>query len=201
VATEPSMDGRYVWSSAIQVRAFSAESDSNLFCPFKGRDLVHDRNSPVRITQYFVQYGEGEGIEGFERGGVGTVLTGIAVFTKLAESHQGYCHGGSMCSVMDDVVGWCSFLTTGFCRPWSGFTVQVNTSLCKPVPVDSTLLVRALITKVDRRKVYLEATLVDPTDNNNLHAKCEGVAVLNREVLPLLTQSSSISNLTEHSSM
>jgi acyl-coenzyme A thioesterase PaaI-like protein len=160
---------------------------------WQGRDLVHDENAPVRITRYFVQYGNGNDISddvSITRGGVGTILTGVVVFTPRAESHQGYCHGGSMCSVMDDVVGWCSFLTTGRCQPWSGFTVQVNTSLRQPVAVNATLLVRAEISKIERRKVYMKAVLVDPANEDRVHAICDGMAVLNCGVLPLETQQS-----------
>jgi hypothetical protein len=91
---------------------------------------------------------------------------------------------------MDDVVGWCSFLTTGRCQPWSGFTVQVNTSLRQPVAVNATLLVRAEISKIERRKVYMKAVLVDPANEDRVHAICDGMAVLNCGVLPLETQQS-----------
>ena len=91
---------------------------------------------------------------------------------------------------MDDIVGWNAFLVTGECRPWSGYTVQINTSLTKPIMVNSTLLVRARIVKVERRKVYVEAEIVDPIDDS-VHAQCEGLVVLNRGVLPMLTREES----------
>jgi acyl-coenzyme A thioesterase PaaI-like protein len=156
---------------------------------WQGRDLVHDRHAPVRVLEYFVRYGDGEGTS-FSKGGVGTVLTGIAHFTKRAESHKGFCHGGSMCSLMDDVLGWGAFLVTGECRPWTGFTVQVNTSLKKPIRVDSFLLVKATITKIERRKVSVTAELIDPSDTENIvHAMGEGLVVMNRGVLPEEPQS------------
>ena len=181
-----------------------------------GRDLVHDLHSPVRITDYFVEYGAGTDIMvaaeeedaairhsnndsnnnaaggddscqaaavARQRGGAGTVLRGIVEFTPAAESHRGFCHGGSMCSVMDDVVGWTGFCCSGTVRPWTGFTVQVNTALQKPVPVASVLLVEGRITRVERRKVYVTATLYDPANENAVHATTEGMVVLNRGVL------------------
>jgi len=159
----------------------------------QGRDLIHDPYAPVRIVQYFVKYGTGQGLDGhYRKGGVGTTLTGVVHFTSRAESHAGYCHGGSMCSVLDDVIGWCAFLTTGECRPWSGFTVQVNTSLKKPIHVGSILLVQAIIARIERRKVFVEATIVDPaSEEDGVHAKGDGLVVLNRGVLPLLSQESS----------
>ncbi|KAI2512254.1 Thioesterase superfamily [Fragilaria crotonensis] len=117
---------------------------------WKGRDMVHDENAPVRIHQYFVKYGNGIG--DLERGGEGTALTGIVHFSPKAESHRGVCHGGSMTAVMDDVVGWVAFLASGTCQPWSGYTVQINTSLRKAIPVDSWLLVSGTITKVEGGK-------------------------------------------------
>lgn len=155
-----------------------------------GRDLVHNVRAPVRITDYFVQYGIGDDIQlvdpprvSPQRGGAGTVLTGLAEFTADAESHAGFCHGGSMCSIMDDIVGWIAFCVTGSCRPWTGFTVQVNTALTKPVKVNSTLLLQAEITKVERRKVFVFAKLIDPAENNAVHATCEGLVILNKGIL------------------
>ena len=149
---------------------------------WKGRDLVHDDDSPVRILQYFAKYGNGIG--DLERGGEGTTLTGIVHFTPKAESHQGLCHGGSMTAVLDDVVGWVAFLATGTCQPWTGFTVQVNTALKKPVPVDSWLLVYGTITKVEGRKVSVFATIVDPENGDAVHAEVQGLVILNAGVLP-----------------
>ena len=72
-------------------------------------------------------------------------MAGIVHFTSKAESHQGFCHGGSMCSIMDDAIGWIAFCVTGECKPWTGFTVQINTSLKKPVRVGQILLLRIKI--------------------------------------------------------
>jgi acyl-coenzyme A thioesterase PaaI-like protein len=166
---------------------------------WKGTDLVHSKDSPVRITHYFCRYGQGTDIRlpaisanatvagsqppSPHRGGAGTVLTGMVYFSAAAESHAGHCHGGSMCSIMDDAVGWVAFCCTGSVQPWTGFTVQVNTALCKPVPVASTLLVQAEIVRVERRKVMVQAKLFDPDQDNAVHATCEGVVVLNKGIL------------------
>jgi acyl-coenzyme A thioesterase PaaI-like protein len=181
---------------------------------WQGKDLIHDSNAPVRILSYHVQYGPGIHYNNdpsssliSPRGGVGTTLRGIVHFTKRAESHQGYCHGGSMTSVLDDVIGWVAFLVTGECRPWTGFTVQVNCSLHRPIPVDSFLLVQAKIVGIERRKVLVEASIVDPQqrrhqphnmdsmdnsirddeftiDDAVVHATGTGLVVMNRGVLP-----------------
>lgn len=161
---------------------------------WQGRDLIHDVHSPVRIVQYYVLYGT-QPLTGLARGGMGTLLTGVVHFSKRAESHQGFCHGGSMTSVMDDVIGWVAFMVTGQCRPWSGYTVQINTSLKRPIPVDTHLVVQATITNVLRRKISVEAIIFDPSDNEytgvkssilstTTYATAEGLAVINRGILP-----------------
>mmetsp|Transcript_14988 Transcript_14988/g.28203 ORF Transcript_14988/g.28203 Transcript_14988/m.28203 type:complete len:252 (+) Transcript_14988:166-921(+) len=162
---------------------------------WKGCDLVHSISSPVRVLEYRVKYAN-------QTRGEGTTLTGLVHFTNMAESHRGYCHGGSMCSIMDDVIGWVGFCATGQCIPWSGFTVQVNTNMMKPVKVGQILMVRATIVKIERRKVYSIAEIVDPeveceTDTTKhkdgtqddskkecVHARAEGLVILNRGVLP-----------------
>jgi acyl-coenzyme A thioesterase PaaI-like protein len=151
--------------------------------------LVHDLHAPVRVLDYYVKYGSGEGLSTTttttQKGGLGTTLTGVVHFTRRAESHAGYCHGGSMCSVMDDIIGWCAFFITGKCQPWSGYTVQVNTRLQKPIPVQSYLLVQATISNMERRKVSIQAKLIDPLDEtmDAVHATAEGLVILNHGVL------------------
>jgi hypothetical protein len=98
-----------------------------------------------------------------------------------------------MCAVLDDVVGWCAFCVTGTVLPWSGYTVQLNTTLRAPVPVGSrTLRVSATIDRVVQgRKVHVTATLLDPGQGDGddaiapvvVHATCEGLVILNRGVL------------------
>mmetsp|Transcript_29780 Transcript_29780/g.53880 ORF Transcript_29780/g.53880 Transcript_29780/m.53880 type:complete len:216 (-) Transcript_29780:788-1435(-) len=150
---------------------------------WKGRDYLHCKSAPVRIADYFISYSNGHGVVGLDKGGVGTVLTGIVHFTEKAESHQGLCHGGSMCSVFDDAIGWCAMFVTGTCQPWSGFTVRVNTSLKSPIRVSSILLVKATIVNVERRKVSIQVELMDPSDDT-IHAEGEGLVVMNKGVLP-----------------
>lgn len=201
------------WGAVLQVDEWAEEEDAKGGMSvhsyrqkhgWQGRDLIHDVHSPVRILEYYVQYGTSQPLTGLSRGGIGTKLTGIVHFTRRAESHQGYCHGGSMTSVMDDVIGWVAFLVTGQCRPWSGYTVQVNTSLKRPIPVDSILVVQATIVQVLRRKVSVEATIFDPSEEddldydggdddgifktinpNTIHAASEGLVVINRGILPV----------------
>ena len=181
-------NGRPAWGEKLMVPEWQDSGNYRARNGWKGRDLIHDPYSAVYIPEYFVQYGPGNA-NGLARGGAGTILTGWVYFSDRAESHAGYCHGGSMCSVMDDVIGWVAFLVTGKVLPWSGFTVQINCSLQKPIPVFATLKVEAQIVRLERRKVYVEAKLVDPANGDAQHAAAEGIVVLNRGVLPPLLES------------
>ena len=110
---------RPTWGEKIVVPEWEEEGNSyRAKNGWKGRDLIHDPSAAIYIPEYFVKYGTET--DGLQRGGKGTTLTGLVYFSERAESHPGYCHGGSMCSVMDDVIGWVGFMVTGECIPWSG---------------------------------------------------------------------------------
>ena len=137
-----------------------------------GNDYVHGPAAGVRIVGYVLS-----------GAGVGTKLVGAAHYTANAESHKGLCHGGSMTSVMDDVIGWVGFCVTGQCVPWCGFTVTVNVSLKNPVPVGSWLRVEGVITAVERRKVHVKASLVAPACNGEdekVHCTADGLFILKK---------------------
>jgi exosome complex RNA-binding protein Rrp42 (RNase PH superfamily) len=85
---------------------------------------------------------------------------------------------------MDDAIGWIGFCVTGECRPWTGFTVQVNTSLKKPVEVDTILMIRVVIDKVERRKVFAKVMLLDPSvEEEVVYAMGDGLVIFNRGVI------------------
>lgn len=147
---------------------------------WKGSDFIHHENSPVRITDYFVNYSNAKIGEG--RGGVGTSLTGIVNFTNRTESHRGLCHGGSITAVLNDVIAWTAFMVTGKCQPWSGFTTQINTSIHKSVSLDSWMLVTGTISEVKERKVTVVVKLIDPENNKTLHAEGDGFVILDEDV-------------------
>jgi acyl-coenzyme A thioesterase PaaI-like protein len=174
-------------------------SEYRLSNGWRGNDLVHSHSSPVRVLEYRLSYNDHVGDNtsspsqspSSQSSPTSTssfaTLTGVVHFTKNAESHQGYCHGGSMCSIMDDIIGWTGFCSTGQCLPWTGYTVQVNTKLCKPVKVGMVLKIVCSIIKMERRKVWVKATLLDPNcddgdnhDNTSLHAEGEGLVILNK---------------------
>ena len=141
---------------------------------FKGSDYAHGPDAAVHVAGYFLA-----GVPG----GVGSTLTGAVHFGPGAESHRGLCHGGTMCTVMDDVVGWTGFCSTGACVAWSGFTVQVNTKLSAPVPVGAWLRVDGAVTSVEGRKVRIAARLVTPAAGGAdelVHCEGEGLVVLKK---------------------
>lgn len=110
-------------------------------------------------------------------------LIGLAYFSRTAESHRGLCHGGSFCALMDDVIGWMGFCVSGKVKPWSGYTVQINTALCKAVKVGSIMRLEAWVTKKEgSRKHWINAKLWDP-DTGVIHCKAEGLFLLSPEEL------------------
>ena len=117
------------------------------------------------------------------------MLRGLCHFTQRAESHAGYCHGGSMTSVQDDIIGWTAFHVTGECVPWSGFTAQVNVSLKRPIAVGSYLTIVGEITKWEGRKVWINSQLLSVGEENEdgqeiVHCTAEGLVILKRDMLP-----------------
>ena len=152
-----------------------------------GNDYVHSSTAGVQVLEYQLHGPRGSSSSSSSSGsGSGTgsdncldyTLIGPALFTANAESHKGLCHGGSMCALMDDIVGWLGFCSTGQLRAWEGFTVQIDTSLKKPVKVGSILRVEATISRREGlRKVYIQARLVDP-ESKVLHCECSGLFLM-----------------------
>ena len=87
-----------------------------------------------------------------------------------------------MTSTMDDVIGWTAFHVTGECKPWSGFTAQVNVSLKRPIPVGSYLKIVGVVTKTERRKVWIESRLVGcgEHDADVVYCTAEGLVILKK---------------------
>ena len=138
---------------------------------FMGTDYSHGPEAAVHVAGYHLDTCD-----------TGARLTGAVHFGPGAESHRGLCHGGSMCTVMDDVLGWTGFCATGRCVPWCGFTVQVNTKLQAPVKVGSWLRVEGRVTSVDGRKVRVAAKLVSPAADGGevVHCEAEGLCIMKK---------------------
>ena len=108
----------------------------------------HGINSHVKIYDYMINFEE-------------HIMIGKVHFTKYTENHIGTCHGGAMCTVVDDIVGWLGYCSGTKCKVGSGFTAQINTSLKKPVPIDTVLKIIGRIDKVENRKVWISCSLED----------------------------------------
>lgn len=103
-------------------------------------------------------------------------LVGFVRFGPECESHRGLCHGGAMCSLLDDVCGHCCFVDSD--APWSGATVQVNCKLKKPVAVGSVLQVVGRVDKREGRKVFISAVLRDcDGEGDAVYATMDGLSI------------------------
>ena len=159
---------------------------------FSGRDYMHSSSSAVRIFDYAIippeislsssENDSPSEVVDRSNGKLYPRLIAPVHFTPQAESHRGFCHGGSMCAVMDDAVGWVGFTVTGETKPWSGFTVQVNTAMKKPVQVGALLKLEAWVSRREGdRKFWVAARLTDPVDESIVFCEGEGLFLLSRE--------------------
>jgi acyl-coenzyme A thioesterase PaaI-like protein len=150
---------------------------------FMGKDFIHSKTASARIIDYVKlppKHTDPSGLteDNFPK------LVGPAHFSYRSESHRGKCHGGSFCALMDDAMGWMGFCVTGDVKPWSGYTVQVNTALKKPVPVDSVLKMEAWVHRREgARKYWISAKLSDPADEECVYAEGEGLFLMNPEAV------------------
>ena len=111
------------------VREWNDESWRTSAGGFSGTDYVHSRSrAPARVLEYLIVkraiLGE-DNTKDMNEGVFYPSLVGPAYFSAAAESHKGLCHGGSMCALMDDAIGWMGFCISGKPREWTGYTVQV----------------------------------------------------------------------------
>ncbi len=162
---------------------------------FQGYDFCHSSRAAVRVIDYIMLSPRVESSERFPQISVSTTddsirvnesdvvvggdsfprLVGVAYFSPQAESHRGLCHGGSFCALMDDVIGWLGFCTSGELRPWSGYTVQVNTALRKSVKVGSILKLEAWVDRKEGgRKYWIKSKLVDE-ESDEIYCEGEGL--------------------------
>lgn len=163
---------------------------------FQGYDFCHSRQAAVRVVDY-IMLPAGNGMTdakqekdvnvhslGSEKGSTEQFfprLVGVAYFSPRAESHRGLCHGGSFCALMDDIIGWLGFCTSGEVRPWSGYTVQVNTALRKPVKVGSVLRLEAWVDRKEgNRKYWIKSKLIDH-DSGEVHCEGDGLFLASKE--------------------
>jgi hypothetical protein len=72
------------------------------------------------------------------------------------------------------------FCHSGTVQKWSGFTVQVNSSLKKSVPIGSIFkLVATIQRREGERKLWISARLINPF-NEEVHCEGVGLFLLNK---------------------
>lgn len=128
-------------------------------------DYCHGKNSHVKIYDYKIDFEKHK-------------MIGKVYFTEFSTNHMGTCHGGAMCAVMDDIVGWLGFCSGEKCIVGSGVTAQVNTSLKKPIKLESVLNIIGVIDKIDGRKVWIKCSLED--DNSIVYCTGSGLFIKNK---------------------
>lgn len=145
---------------------------------FKGFDFCHSPTANVRILEYILLKPDISSVSETR-----VKLVGPVYFSPKAESHRGLCHGGSMCAVMDDALGWMGFCSGDVIKPWSGYTVQVNTALRKPVPVGSILKLESFVDRLEGpRKVWVKAVLSEP-GTGEVYCEADGLFLKSKEEL------------------
>ena len=146
---------------------------------FKGIDFCHSKSASVRILDYLLLKADSTSTDSVRS--LFPQLVGPAYFSEKSESHRGLCHGGSFCALMDDAIGWLGFCVSGTCKPWSGYTVQVNTSLKKSVKVGSVLKLESWVDhKENHRKYWIKSRLTDPV-TGVVHCEAIGLFLLSKE--------------------
>lgn len=81
----------------------------------------------------------------------GTAATGHIEITDQHQGVPGFAHGGLLATAMDEITGTASWLLGK-----KSVTGRLETDFRLPVPVGSTLYVKAWCTGVEGRKIYLE---------------------------------------------
>ena len=164
---------------------------------FSGTDLMHSQSrAACRVLEYLLIPNELT-----NEPESGPRLIGAAYFSEASEGHKGKCHGGSMCALCDDALGWIGFCAEGNVpKPWSGYTVQVDVSLKKPVIVGSLLRIEAWIERREGpRKIWACCKLVDP-ETEQVHCTAKGLFLLSPEyITPPPTTTTSLPTKSPHS--
>jgi acyl-coenzyme A thioesterase PaaI-like protein len=91
--------------------------------------------------------------EVYEKIGAQEIAVVVHVGDRLC-GHPGIVHGGIISTIFDNSFGWLNIAT----KQKPAFTANLNISFRKPVFANSTAIVRARITSIEGRKVFMSAT-------------------------------------------
>ncbi|CAI4213888.1 unnamed protein product [Parascedosporium putredinis] len=150
-----------------------ATPDGRIAKPGDGDALfARTLNGPDTIAAYLTFYKEPHR--------KGTLIPQISSFLTLRPGLNGWpgvCHGGIVVTILDEVSGQLIEVNkrNGAIPYPMLMTAYLNTNFIKPVPVPSTILVRAKVTNLEGRKCYVE-TVVENQQGHVL-ASAEGLFV------------------------
>jgi acyl-coenzyme A thioesterase PaaI-like protein len=103
----------------------------------------------------------------------------VVATTRLDRFHLGVgaAHGGVVASVLDEALGRLVVRTAPMAR-----TVQLDVTYRRLVPIETELTVRAVLDRVDGRKIYARCSIADPIGSQLSHASAVFVAPREHEV-------------------
>ena len=86
---------------------------------------------------------------------------GRSVKTEFAatapyEGYPGYLHGGIMCAILDEAMGWAAYNLSGGTL---AVTAKVHVRFKRPAPVGQPLTVSASITRKTKRRIWTRASI------------------------------------------
>jgi uncharacterized protein (TIGR00369 family) len=84
-----------------------------------------------------------------------TVRTEFAA-TDLYEGYPGYLHGGILCAILDEAMGWAAYRLSGGTL---GVTAKVHVRFRRPAHVGQPLSVSASITRKTKRRIWTRAAI------------------------------------------
>ncbi|KAI3401471.1 hypothetical protein diail_10905 [Diaporthe ilicicola] len=105
-------------------------------------------------------------------------IKGLITLGHNLDGHPGVCHGGIVATIFDEVLGYAA--PGGRLHgegedggaPVSAYvTAYLNTTYLRPVRTPGTVLVVAQTTKVEGRKIYVEASMEDGEGNKLARAE------------------------------
>jgi len=86
----------------------------------------------------------------------GSVIGALTLHIEK-EGPPGHAHGGSLASVLDEVMGNAAWFKSGIV-----LAANLNINYKRPVPLDTSVTVRGWVARVEGRKNFTESTLTLP---------------------------------------
>jgi acyl-coenzyme A thioesterase PaaI-like protein len=76
--------------------------------------------------------------------------------TELYQGYPGYLHGGIICAILDEAMGWAAYSLSSGILP---ITATAQVKFKRPILIDEPLLVTAAITRRTKRLMWTRATI------------------------------------------